>query len=197
MEVEVLAVGPDHLDHVDPFLGIVVTLLMPALLDTEHLELTLVPADHDVQSKTALADVIGGDHFLCRHHRIENRRVDRPEYGDAFGNGEQPSRPGDCFERRALIVGGPAISLPAADRQHKIDAGLVRQQREFLVIRPASRPTFWNQRHRAARGAIRAEQADLQLVARMHSEARIRRRRRSVHSGPLVVSIARALGELT
>ena len=98
---------------------------MRALLDTEHVELALVPADHDIQPKAALADVIGRDHFLGCDHRIENRRVDRAEHSDALGDGEEPCRPGDRFERRSLIIGGPAISLPAADRQQKIDARLV------------------------------------------------------------------------
>jgi hypothetical protein len=140
------------------------------------------PADDDIQSKTAFANVIGGGHFLRRDHRIENRRVHCAEHGDAPGNGEERGRPGDCFKRRALIIGRPAISLPATDRQQEIDACLVRHQREFLVVRPAPRPTFGNERYGASGRAIRAEQADLQLVAGVHGEARIQRRRRSVHS---------------
>ena len=88
MEVETLAVRPDHFDDVDPFLCVFVALLVRALLDAEHIELALIPADHDVQAEPALADMIGGDHFLCRNHRIENRRVDRAEHSDALGDGE-------------------------------------------------------------------------------------------------------------
>jgi len=173
VKVEILAVGPDHFDDVDPLLRIFVTLLVRALLDTEHVELALIPADHNVQPEAALADMIGGDHFLRRNDGIENRRVDRAEHGDALGDGKQRRRPGDCFERRSLIIGGPAISLPAADRQQKIDARLVRHQRQFLVIRPAARPAFRNERNGAAGRAISAEQADLQRVAAMHGAARI------------------------
>jgi hypothetical protein len=32
-----------------------------ALLDAEHLELVLVPADHEVEPGTALADMVGSD----------------------------------------------------------------------------------------------------------------------------------------
>src|SRR5215469_1305821 len=138
VKIEILTVGPDHFDDVDPFLRIIVTLLMRALLDAEHVELALVPADYDIESKAALADMIGSDHFLRRDHRIENRRVDGAEHRDALGAGEQGACPGDGFERGSLIVGDPAISLPAADRKEKIDAGLVCQQSQFLVIRPAA-----------------------------------------------------------
>ena len=108
MEVEILAIGPDHFDDVDPFLCVFVALLVRALLDAEHVELALIPADHDVESEPAFA---GGDHFLRRNDRIENRRVDGTEYGDALGGGEQRRRPGDSFERRALIIGGPAVTF--------------------------------------------------------------------------------------
>ena len=75
VEVEILALGPDQLDDVDPFLGVVVAVVVGALLDAEHVELAFVPADHDVEPEAALADVVGGDHFLGRDHRIEDRRV--------------------------------------------------------------------------------------------------------------------------
>src|SRR5262249_36256460 len=52
-----------------------VTLLVRALLDAEHVELALVPADDDVEPKAALADMIGCDHFLRRDYRIEDRRM--------------------------------------------------------------------------------------------------------------------------
>jgi len=44
---------------------------MIALLDPEHRELALVPADDDVQSEPPFADVIGGDHLLGGNHRVE------------------------------------------------------------------------------------------------------------------------------
>ena len=173
MEVEILAIGPDHFDDVDPFLCVFVALLVRALLDAEHVELALIPADHDVESEPALADMVGGDHFLRRNDRIENRRVDGTEYCDALGGGEQRRRPGDRFERRALIIGGPPVTLPPADWQQKIDTGLVRHQRQSFIVRPAPRPAFGNERHGAAGGAIGAEQADLQLVAAVHGAARL------------------------
>src|SRR5580704_2260692 len=54
VKIEILAIRPDHLDDVDPFLGKFVAVLMGALLDAEHVELALVPADHDVEPETAL-----------------------------------------------------------------------------------------------------------------------------------------------
>ncbi len=41
-----------------------------------------------------------------------------------------PAGPGHGLQRRALIVGVAAIALPAADRQHEFDAGLVGQLRK-------------------------------------------------------------------
>jgi hypothetical protein len=39
---------------------------MFALLDAEHVELALVPADDDIDADAAFADVIRGDEFLRR-----------------------------------------------------------------------------------------------------------------------------------
>ncbi len=58
---------------------------MIALLDAEHLELALVPADDDVQAEPPLADMIGGDHFLGGDHGVEQRRMHGAEHGDVFG----------------------------------------------------------------------------------------------------------------
>ena len=99
---------------------------MIALLDAEHRELALVPADDDVQPEAAFADMVGGDHLLRRNDRIEQRRMHGAEHGDALGRGEQAGRPGDGLERRALVVGVAAVALPAPDREQEIDAGLVR-----------------------------------------------------------------------
>ena len=92
---------------------------MIALLDAEHLELALVPADHDVEPEPTFADVIGGHHLLGGNHRVEQRRVHGSETGDAPGAGEQAGRPGNGLKRGALVVGDPAISLPASDREEK------------------------------------------------------------------------------
>ena len=173
MKIEILAVGPDHLDDVDPFLRIFVAVLVLALLDAEHVELALVPADHDVEPEAALADVVGGDHFLGGDDGIEDRRVHGAEHGDVLGAGEQPGRPGDGFERRALVVGVAAVALPAPDRQQEVDAGVVRHLRQPLVVRPIAGPALGHERDRAAGRAIRPEQSDLQLVVAVHGAARV------------------------
>ena len=90
MEIEIFAVGPDQLDDVDPFLRIFVARLVVALLDAEHLELALVPADDDVEAEAALADVIGGDHLLGCDHGIEERRMHGAEHRDALGRASSP-----------------------------------------------------------------------------------------------------------
>ena len=97
VEIEVVAVRPHQLDGVDPLLRVFVARGVVALLDAEHLELALVPADHDVESEAALADVIGGDHLLRRDDRMKQRRVHRAEHGDAPGRLQQAGRPRSRF----------------------------------------------------------------------------------------------------
>ena len=77
--------------------------------------------------------MIGGDHLLRRDDRMKQRCVDRAEHGDASGVLQQAAGPGDGFERRLLIAGVAAVALPAADRQHEVDAGLVRHARELRL----------------------------------------------------------------
>ena len=59
-EIEVLFRRPDQLDDVEPFLREFVARFMVALLDAEHLELAFVPADDEVESEAAVADMVGG-----------------------------------------------------------------------------------------------------------------------------------------
>ena len=125
VEIEAVAFRPHQLDGVDPFLRVLVARGVRALLDAEHLEFALVPADHDVEPEATLADVVGGDHLLGRDDRMKQRRMHRAEHGDALGRLQQPAGPGHGFERRLLIAGVAAVALPAADRQQEVDAGLV------------------------------------------------------------------------
>jgi hypothetical protein len=64
---------------------------MIALLDAEHLELVLVPANHEIKPKRAFADVIGGDEFLGCDQRVEQRRVHGVADRDAAGQRQQPA----------------------------------------------------------------------------------------------------------
>ncbi len=171
VEIEILAARPDLLDHVDPFLGIVVALLVLALLHAEHLKLALVPTHDDVEPEATRADMVGCDHLLGGDHRIEQRRVHGPEHRQALSQRQQAGGPGDRLERLALVVGVAAVAFPAPDRKHEIEAGLIGQLGKLQVVRPASRPPLGNERDRASRGAIRPEQADLELVIVVHRHA--------------------------
>ena len=167
-----LALRPHQLDGVDPLLRVFVAGGVLALLDAEHLELALVPADHDVEPEAAFADVVGGDHLLGRDDRMKQRRVHGAEHGDALGRRQQAAGPGDGFERRLLVVGVAAVALPAADRQHEIDAGLVRHLRQAQIVGPGSGPALRHLGHGAARRAVRAEQPDLQRDCRRRAGSR-------------------------
>ena len=90
---EILLRPPRHLHRVEPFLGVVVALLVVALRHAEHLELVLVPADHDVQSEAAFADMVGGDELLGRDQRMKQRRVHGAERDQPLGVGEKARSP--------------------------------------------------------------------------------------------------------
>ena len=142
VEIESLVTVPRLFDDIDPFLRVVVARIVLALLHAEHLELALVPADHDIDADPALADVVGGDEFLGRDQRMKQRCVDRAEYGHALGGAEQAYRPGNRFKRPAVKIGVAAVTLPARDRQHEIEAGLVREPGQSQAVGPTRRPAL-------------------------------------------------------
>ena len=163
-EIEFFLVRPAALDRVQPLLRVFVARVMLAHRRAEHGELVLVPAAHHVQPEAALADMIGGDELLGGDHRMDQRRVHRAEYRDPLRGRQQPGRPGDGFQRLALVIGVAAVALPAAHRQHELDPDLVGQARQAQAVGPASAPALRDHRHGAAGRAIRAEQAELQRL---------------------------------
>src|SRR5207247_10432090 len=65
-EIELAAFRPGSLDHIEPLLGERVACIMLALGDAEHLELTLVPPDHQIDAEAPFAAVVRGHEFLGR-----------------------------------------------------------------------------------------------------------------------------------
>ncbi len=124
---------------------------MLALRDPEHLELALVPSGHQVDAEAALANVIGRDQRLGRDQRMKQGRMDCGEHRHARGRGLETGRPGDSLQRRAVKVGIAAIALPTGDRQHEIDASVVRHPGEVQTVRPVCRPALRHFGGRAAR----------------------------------------------
>ena len=151
--------GPGALDDVEPLLRIIVAVVVLALRDAEHLELALVPADHEVEAEAALADVVGGDELLGGDQGMKQRRVHGAEHGDALGRRQQAAGPGHGLERRAVKVGVAAVALPAADRQHEVDAGL----RPPCARASGSPASCADQRS----GTLVAERPDEQLAPKM------------------------------
>src|SRR5437588_4901018 len=125
LEVEASVFGPRAFDDVDPLLRELVARIVLALGDAEHFELTLVPADDQVHSEAALADVIRGHELLGRNQRMEQGCMHGPEHGDPPGRAEQAHRPGDSLQRAAVEIGMAAIACPTADWQHEIDPGSI------------------------------------------------------------------------
>ena len=123
---------------------------MVAQIRAEHLELALVPATDQVQAKAALADMIGGDEFPGGDQWRDQRRMHRAEHDEPLCRGEEAGGPGDGLKGFALVVGHTAIPLPAADRQHELDAGLVRHLRQGDAIGPTTGPPLGHHRDGAA-----------------------------------------------
>src|SRR6478672_5078117 len=142
LKIEIAAFGPGLLDNVEPFLGESVTRIVLALRHAEHLEFSLVPADDEIDAEASFADVVGGHEFLRRDQRVEQGRVHRAEYGHALRRREEADRPGDGLQRAAVKIRVAAVALPPADRQHEVDARLVRHAREAQAVRPTRGPTF-------------------------------------------------------
>src|ERR1700737_4071452 len=120
-EVEILTRRAGELDYVEPLLGIGVARLVIAQRCAEHLEFALVPAADEVEAKTPLADMVGGNELLGGDQRRGRWGRHGSEHNQPLGLGEQAACPGHRLERRTLIVGGTTIALPAADRQHELD----------------------------------------------------------------------------
>src|SRR5262249_41882191 len=142
LEIEVALVRPGPLHNIEPFLGEVIARVVLTLGDAEHLEFTLVPADHKVDAETSFADVVDGYKLLCGDQWVEQRRMHCAKDNEAFGSRKQTGSPGDGLERCAMKIGFPPVALPAADRQHEIDPGLLGHARESEAIGPVCRPTF-------------------------------------------------------
>jgi hypothetical protein len=112
--------------------------------------------------------MVGSDKFLGGDQGRDQRRVHSAKHGQVPRGGEEAGGPGDGLEGRALVIAVTAIALPAADRQHELDAEFVRHARQREAIGPAAGPTLRHHRHGAPRGAIGTEQAELQPVAASH-----------------------------
>src|SRR5215475_7251238 len=97
--------------------------------------------------------------------------MDRTEYGDALGRGQQAGSPSLRFEGRAMEIGIAAIALPAAYWEDKIDTRLVRHAREAQAIGPPCGPAFRHLGGRATRGTVGSEHPDLERVRVVHAEA--------------------------
>src|SRR5262249_17288727 len=93
------------------------------------------------------------------------------EHRDALGEREQARRPRDGLERRALVVGIAAITLPAPDREQEVDADVVGHPGGLEIVRPAPGPALRNERDGPPRRAARREQADLEFVRSVHRHA--------------------------
>ena len=164
VEVERLVLRPDAVDDLQPFLGVVVAAVVIAERNAHHAELDRVPARDDVEPEAPVADVIGGHHLLGGKDRIDERDVERAERRDLLRRGEQPARPRQRLEGRALGVALALVAVPAADRQQELEAGLVGELRRLDVVVPGRVPALGRLGQAQPALAVHPEQAELELV---------------------------------
>src|SRR6476469_4267275 len=93
---ERLASRPHLLDGGDPLFRKSVSVSVRALAFSKHVELRLIPADNDIERKTATADVVSCHHLLGGDKWVEHRRMNRAEDGDALCLRQQATGPGHC-----------------------------------------------------------------------------------------------------
>jgi hypothetical protein len=146
-----------------------------ALLHSEHLELTFVPPDHDIEAEAALPDMVCGDELLGSDQRMKQRRMHGAKYGDVLGRAEEPNGPGDGLESRAVKIRFAPVALPAADRQHEVDSGLVSHAGKAQAVRPARRPPLRHFGGRTSRRAVCPKNSDLERVAVVHGNPIVHR----------------------
>ena len=92
--IEWFWITPRPRDDVDPFLALVVTVIMKGEVDAQHIKLICIPPTYDVNSKTSLTHQVRGHNLFSSNHRIKQRDVHRPKSHDVPGTGQYTGSPG-------------------------------------------------------------------------------------------------------
>jgi len=111
----------------------------------------LVPSCNDVQPGAAIADMVNGGDLLCHHHGVIGSRVDGGKNRDVLCGGQQSGRPGHGLKHAAMKIGFAAITDPARDRQHEINARVIEQMAQRKIVFPGIVPTFLDLGHTHSR----------------------------------------------
>jgi hypothetical protein len=98
----------------------------------------LKPTAHDVQSETAAADVVDRDGLLGGDDGVNGRHVGGGENSGPAGQGAQPRRPRVSLKIDTVEIAGAPESLPAGDRNHRLESDAVRFGCEPKLIRPVN-----------------------------------------------------------
>ena len=86
-------------------------------VDAHHSKFDRVPSGDDVQAKTPVPDMIGGDHLLCSEDRIDKSHMQRAEYRDFFCERKKTTRPRESLESGSLRVALALVAMPTPDGQ--------------------------------------------------------------------------------
>jgi len=152
-EIELLVLRPCAAHEIEPFRGVFVAIVVRAHMSAEHVEFVLEPSAHHVHGEAAAGHVIDGRRHLGHHQRMHQRHVDGGEHGAIVGHRADRRRPGEALERAVVEVRGPAVALPAPDRQQRLHAGAIHRLGDVLGVGPIELPGL---RHGGDGGAVAA-----------------------------------------
>ena len=146
-----------------PFGGAIIAVVVLHQRRAEHFDLRPVPAGDDIEREAAAGDVIDRGRLLRRHHRMDGRHVRGGEDAGIMRRGADRRGPGKALEARAVEIGDPAESVPAADRHQRLELHRLGDFRQFQRVRPVDLEHAVDGRNGAAAVEIGAEGAELEL----------------------------------
>ncbi len=130
------ALGPQALDHLDPFRRQIVALVVPDVVapGVHLVELVLVGAGDDIEAGATSAHLIqGGDH-LGGDRRVLQQRVHRGPDLYTLGHCRQRSHQDLGIERIAPVLGDATVAAPLGHRHDEVQAHFLRQQGRLTVV---------------------------------------------------------------
>ena len=130
--------------------------------------LGLVPARDNVEPAAPMSDLVERCDLLGDNDRVVGCRMDGGDHRDSPGRSQQPGSPGYGFQHVPVEIGFTAVTDPARNRQHEINACIVEQSCEFEVAVPAGVPAFGDTGYRHPAGAIGGKGAQLKVIFPEH-----------------------------
>ena len=140
--IELAFARPDLVDEIEPFLRIAVaTLVFARQVEAERFIFRPVPAGDDVEAGATVTDLVNSSPVAWRP-RPDGWRRRALSRTRLFGWSWRAARsPMSSFQNGAVEIGLAAVTDPARDRQHEVDAGVIEDAPELIVVLPGRRPS--------------------------------------------------------